>query len=426
MRIKFLICLVCITFSARAQHTITGKVTATDTKKPVALANVYLSNTSIGTVTNEQGEFRLDDLPAGKFDLVVSFIGYETFRYTAAAKDLPLRLNIILKPRVVELREVVLSPSDRYGWEKWGSIFLENFIGTSVFAEDTRLLNSNVLRFSFDKKSNRVTATAVDRLIIENRALGYVLKYDLDVFEFDTLKRSFYFQGYPFFEEITTSRAGLQRTWARNRQTAYYGSLMHFYRSLYDRQLLKNGFMVRRWVALTEAEKKRVKKLYNELMMRKNSDLDLIGANPFMAVDNPDSIGYFKTVLKYASENAMLLDAVLPADSLAERIDSISIAFRFRGLLQVQYPAKSYPPEYGRNYMHMMTHTGRYLGRSIPISSDIFLSEMKPITVYANGNYAGGDNLITSYYWSWWEKMANKLPYDYIPPPPPPPLPVKK
>ena len=47
------------------------------TKKPVVFANVYLLNSSIGTVTNSDGEFILK-VPASETDKTVgvSFIGY--------------------------------------------------------------------------------------------------------------------------------------------------------------------------------------------------------------------------------------------------------------------------------------------------------------------------------------------------------------
>ena len=46
------------------QFQLRGKLIATDTKSPLAAASVFLSNTSVGTVTNAAGEFTLS-VPAG-------------------------------------------------------------------------------------------------------------------------------------------------------------------------------------------------------------------------------------------------------------------------------------------------------------------------------------------------------------------------
>ena len=56
---------------------ITGKIT--DQKgNPLADASIYLSQTSKGVTSSASGEFILENLPDGKYDLVISAIGYET------------------------------------------------------------------------------------------------------------------------------------------------------------------------------------------------------------------------------------------------------------------------------------------------------------------------------------------------------------
>ena len=73
------IVLILISFIANlhlcfAQQALRGKVIASDSKQPIHLANVFLSNTSIGTVTNAEGIFVLDRFPQGRFDVVISCI----------------------------------------------------------------------------------------------------------------------------------------------------------------------------------------------------------------------------------------------------------------------------------------------------------------------------------------------------------------
>lgn len=58
-------------------QTIRGKVIDIDTQMPLPGTNVVILNSSFGTITDEDGEFRLDGIPLGRVNIKVSFIGYE-------------------------------------------------------------------------------------------------------------------------------------------------------------------------------------------------------------------------------------------------------------------------------------------------------------------------------------------------------------
>ena len=66
--------------------TLSGKVQDSEDKKSVAYANIsiinsYDKNPIDGTVTSEKGKFNFDKIPGGKYTLMVSFVGYETYEY---------------------------------------------------------------------------------------------------------------------------------------------------------------------------------------------------------------------------------------------------------------------------------------------------------------------------------------------------------
>ncbi|MFX5537743.1 hypothetical protein ABTD88_19250, partial [Acinetobacter baumannii] len=88
--------------------------------------------------------------------------------------------------------------------------------------------NPEVLKFRFKKKENTHKVVADEPLVIENKALGYILKYSLTAFEFNFTTNVFYYQGYPFFTEMETDKASKIKKWQRNRFDAYRGSLMLF------------------------------------------------------------------------------------------------------------------------------------------------------------------------------------------------------
>ncbi|WP_025764543.1 TonB-dependent receptor [Dyadobacter tibetensis] len=58
--------------------TLRGTVTDRDNGQRLAGASILLSGLPIQTVSNENGLFRFDDLPVGRYVLIVKYIGYET------------------------------------------------------------------------------------------------------------------------------------------------------------------------------------------------------------------------------------------------------------------------------------------------------------------------------------------------------------
>lgn len=408
MRLPLLILIGSLLWSLTgfAQTDLGGKVLAADNKVPVASANVYISNSSIGTVTDEKGQFVIRNFPAGRYDLVVSCIGYETQVITLSSAQLPPVLTILLKPKINELQEVIVEPYEKNGWEKWGSFFMENFIGTSAFSRDCKLLNKDVIKFRFSKKNNTLKAIANDRLVIENRALGYVLKYDMTRFEYDFGTRIFLYQGYPLFEEMETKRKGLQKRYAENREDAYYGSVMHFMRSLFRNKLVEQDFEVRKLIKLPDAEKKRVRALYRDQAVNAaiNGTLMVDGQLPGL---RRDSAAYYRKVMNEPESMNILINTILPGDSIAYALDSATVGLEFNDYLQVVYTKKKTPPEYQKMLPRGVT--------SILLTSELFRTSSNPIMVLASGNYFEGTDLITSGYWAWSEKIANLLPNEYWP-----------
>ncbi len=60
---------------------------------------------------------------------------------------------------------------------KW-QVFKQHLLSTSENADKCKILNKEVLQFDYDPKTNIMEAWAFEPLVIENKALGYVLHYD--------------------------------------------------------------------------------------------------------------------------------------------------------------------------------------------------------------------------------------------------------
>ncbi len=128
----FLAVLFLLPILAGAQsYSVSGTVIDNKSQQPLGGASVFCQNTTIGTLTNSNGEFRLT-VPAGGYDIVVSFTGYETqsTRISQQADNLQ-SLRFVLKEKDKSLEEVSITVTNevKNGLEKYGSFFKEQFIG---------------------------------------------------------------------------------------------------------------------------------------------------------------------------------------------------------------------------------------------------------------------------------------------------------
>ncbi|MEM1041532.1 MAG: carboxypeptidase-like regulatory domain-containing protein [Bacteroidota bacterium] len=217
------------TLAQPTSATLTGTVTGDD-GQPLPGAHVFLAQTQRGTITNAEGRYRLPAVPLGAHRLVASIIGFET-----DAEDLVLRdagdtktINFRLRESEFELGEVTVESTEDARWQARYERFQHRFLGESSNAAETEILNPYVL--DFDERMGTLTATAREPLIIENRALGYRVRYDLT--DFEARSNSNFFNGEPLFEEMEPADEVQFARWQANRRKAYFGSPRHLIRSL--------------------------------------------------------------------------------------------------------------------------------------------------------------------------------------------------
>ncbi|OJJ14440.1 hypothetical protein BKI52_42420 [marine bacterium AO1-C] len=272
----YIIFTLLISTRVTAQNSIRGKITAQDNKEIVAGASVYISNTTIGTATDGKGLFKLNNIPKIPFDLNISSIGFKT----KVLRINPLKdtvLNITLAPQVQKLREVVVRPKDDDLWEKFGQKFIEDLIGYSKFSRQCKIENIQHVILEYDKSQQKLTAFCREPLIIVNRALGYKIKYWLEAYEYSFYTRRVFVSGYPFFEDLATTKASRRKVkrYKKNRSRAFNGSLTHFIQALYAGKVKEAGFRVdlMQQVEVSKAYKPNVKKtdtiFYNNATVEK-------------------------------------------------------------------------------------------------------------------------------------------------------------
>ncbi len=393
MKSVFLLSLIFFPIFLSAQYILTGKIVASDTKAPLAGASIFLTNTSVGSVTNSNGEFSLS-IPTGKYELIASFVGYETSaRSLSGAITEPILIT--LRPKAEVFDEVVVGPYDKDGWANWGRFFTENFIGTTDEAEDCKIENPETLRFRNNKKLNTLTAVATDPLIITNRALGYRIKYQLEDFQYDFNSRYLLYVGYPLFTPLEGG-AAKQKRWKRNREDVYRGSMMNFMRAIFRNRIVEEGFEVRRLVKEPNLEKQRVKALRKPVMM----DGNRITMPQFSA----DSTAYYHRVLEQPEELLTFSPYTLTGDSIAYAIDSVTAGLEFPNFLHITYKKAPAPERYRRLSVH-----------NAQMRSEIKFIDVPGVAIQANGQYYPAVSVMSLGYWAWSEKIAGMLPFDYVP-----------
>ena len=78
LRLFILAFLFTYNYALTNSASITGIVKDSGTKKPLVGANVYITGTSLGTATTDEGEYTISNINPGTYTLKTSYIGYES------------------------------------------------------------------------------------------------------------------------------------------------------------------------------------------------------------------------------------------------------------------------------------------------------------------------------------------------------------
>lgn len=382
---------------ANSQKIVKGVVMDAEKNKPISNASIFLANTSIGTTADAQGNFSLS-IPNGRFDLIASSVGYETYNQTINSNEIFGFITIKLKVKSELMQTVVVEPYEKDGWEKWGKFFLDNFIGTSSYSKDCKIKNNKVIHFRNNKKTNELSVDADEPLIIENKALGYILQYQLESFTYNFKSHYLIFTGYPFFQPMKGS-SGKVKKWEKKRSEAYFGSMLHFMRSVFRNTIVQEGFEVRALIKIPNNEKQRVKQAYQlNLKKTKTADGTLV-----VTEINKDSSDYYEKVMRQEDYTDVIGKTTLTGDSIAYAVNNTTAGLDFKNYLLVIYKKKFAPVEYRQQFPK----------NSTAMQSQIVLINERPVEIEANGSYYNPSDLMSLGYWSWSEKIAAMLPFDY-------------
>lgn len=351
----FLFVVLFINLLCFAQGTISGTVVDAETNQPLEGASVFAQNTTKGTATDKGGAFKLY-LDKGGYEINITFTGYASKTINLSEITGDRTFNLQLQKADNTLNEVVIKNSNEVpeGWSKYGDFFMKHFIGATPNADSSTLLNPEAVKFYYYKRTDRLKILATEPLQIQNRALGYNLRYDLDsfVYFFKTDVNSY--RGKCLFLPMTGD-AAQQTAWLKRRKETYYGSRLHFIRSYYDSSLKNEGFTV---------------DLYEKGSTTK-----------FGRLRNPYDTAYY-----YFNDTTATAELYFP--------NTAGITYIKKA------PEKIYLQQQG-----------------LPLnetSQTSFVTLADGILIKANGYFTDQSSWVNQGYWSW-KNLADQLPYDYEP-----------
>lgn len=362
--------------------TIIGKVTDVTDGKPLESASVFIAGTTFGTNTRSDGSFSLTFAPSGSSQLVVAHLGYQTYTKNAneIASGQPLSVELQIKAQQIAPVSVVGFDSNR---KKNMAEFLFGFLGDSEFGKKCSILNPDVLHLQRRAIPHKLleyelTVTADSDLIIENKLLGYTIRYTLESYK--STSYGTIFKGYPLFLD-NLSRIKKPEKTLEYRERAYQGSQMHFFRSLFTKTLQEEGF--------------------NTFKIKKVSNLNTAQYKFGLMADTifvPEPCHHMEqTDIPFKIyDNLFVMDK--------------SAALQYDQPFEVRYTLNGEDKTYNKNTIYF-----NGMKRNWGQQTSIVMLEDNAQIFYPNGALKNAGNLITIGYWSF-KKVGEIMPWDYLPP----------
>lgn len=386
MKKTVLLFLFLFPFSLSFSQIIQGTV-VNDAEQKIPNVSIYIDGTKIGTTSKEDGSFSLN-LPSKNIgNIIFQKEDYETFA-TPISEVLNKKLKVVLlKTNTIE--EVRIIPYTEEAYKRYINYFLNNFIGNDQ--QNVKIKNQKSLKFAYDKKNKTLRVKAPKTLIIENKNLGYEIEYNLMNFSADFNSNMVNYTGTSFFKETKNSN-----NVKLNRMNAYDGSLLHFFRSIYNNTISEDKFIVNHVVQVPNPKYP----TEEELNILKNfMEVSRASKTLFKIPEEISDISHRKTSQK---PYALAITKTMIPDSDYVKRDGKKVFFSFKDMLQVNY-SKYYYELKGK----------QFIKSTIPVVISSYLHpEGETFEVSKDGNISNPDLLITEGEFSK-NKIENMLPLDY-------------
>ena len=208
---------------------------------PLVGVHVYLSNTTLGTVSGLNGAFVLEDVPEGSYALVASMIGFETkMKDVSVWPDELTEVKLYLKEEIYDIPEITVVEKFPRRWQQDLKRFKRAFLGNRFEAKGCEIINPYIL--DFEREKSTLYASAPEPLIVENKSLGYRITFNLADFVINGSGNGHRYVGYPYFEHLPVGDDAAREEIAEQRDILYEGSMLHYFRAAAKGTTQKEGF----------------------------------------------------------------------------------------------------------------------------------------------------------------------------------------
>ncbi|SDM33156.1 TonB-dependent receptor [Kriegella aquimaris] len=149
------------------KSTISGRIHSDD-GKPLPWATVLLKDTSYGVQTDENGYYKLQHVPNGRYNIIVSYIGFGSLSKKITIKDgtQDIRIDFTLSENTENLDEIIVN-----GKTNETKLETKGFAVTAVKTKEASLRNI---------QTNELLNTTVGVKIRQNGGLGSDVRYSLN------------------------------------------------------------------------------------------------------------------------------------------------------------------------------------------------------------------------------------------------------
>lgn len=381
---KLILLLLIFPFCLSFAQVIKGTV-VNDAGIRIGNVNVYIDGTKTGTTSAEDGTFSLNVSGKNLGNLIFRKENYETFA-TPVSEVVNKTLKVVLL-KSNDIEEVTIVSYTEEAYKNYINYFLDSFIGYDK--QNVKIKNQRSLKFSFDKKNKILKVKAPKTLIIENKNLGYEIEYNLVNFSSDFNTKIINCSGTSLFKETkNNSKTRL------NRMNAYDGSLLHFFRSVYNNTVAADQFVVNHVIKVPNPKypsEEELNTLKDYMTMVKNT-----------VTNFPDNIRDIAARKRSENQYALAIVKTLIPDSDYVKRNNDEVLFSFKDILQVNYKKYDYELK-GKDFVKS----------KIPVVQTSFLyPEGETFEVSKDGNITTPDLLITEGEFTK-NKIENMLPLDY-------------
>jgi len=171
MKYFFSILFIGFSLSAFAQNSLSGRITNVN-NDPLIGAEIYLPQIHKGTISDLEGNYKFNNLPKEKIDIIISHMGYETLTTSVNISENPV-MDFILVESIFDMDEIIVSTP-------FNKLQSHNVMKV----ENIKLVNANVGAINLTEKISKIpgitnisTGNGIGKPVIRGLSGNRVLVY---------------------------------------------------------------------------------------------------------------------------------------------------------------------------------------------------------------------------------------------------------